>query len=369
MGRATPRRSFASLASRTGAVVMCSPRGKGIFPESDPAFLGVTGFAGRTDVADRLRAGRVARVLVLGTRLGEFTSFWDPRLVPDKGIVQVDVDPCAGRAPRTRARRRGSLDSEIGVFLDALLAKLPARRGESVERARVTVRPSEAPREAPRVRPEFLFSSIQRRVVDATSAIVITEAGNAFAWGNRLLSFDEPNRYRTSMGFGSMGQAAAGVIGAALVEKAVAVLGDGAMLMNNEISTAVNIRPSGRVDRAQRRSLRDDRAGDDGPRPHARRDGDPGDRDFAAFARSMGAEALRVEERSRPRCRARSGDARDRAVRGRRVDRRGRAVACRAARREPRRTIAPAWRRASMKERAAGILGVGDRASDDDSNQ
>jgi acetolactate synthase-1/2/3 large subunit len=43
------------------------------------------------------------------------------------------------------------------------------------------------------------------------------------------------------MGYGSMGQATAGVVGAALGrgEKAVALVGDGAMLMINEISTAV----------------------------------------------------------------------------------------------------------------------------------
>src|SRR5258708_6293401 len=34
------------LAHRIGAPVMCSPRGKGIFPEDDPLFVGVTGLAG-----------------------------------------------------------------------------------------------------------------------------------------------------------------------------------------------------------------------------------------------------------------------------------------------------------------------------------
>jgi acetolactate synthase-1/2/3 large subunit len=50
----------------------------------------------------------------------------------------------------------------------------------------------------------------------------------------------DPKRYRVSTGFGSMGQAAAGVLGASLGSrsKAVAILGDGAMLMQNEINTA-----------------------------------------------------------------------------------------------------------------------------------
>jgi acetolactate synthase-1/2/3 large subunit len=87
------------------------------------------------------------------------------------------------------------------------------------------------------------MDSVQRCIVDASDALVLTESGNAFAWGNSLLRFDEPGRYRVSVGFGSMGHAAAGVLGAALVRqrKAVAIVGDGSMLMTNEVSTAVSL--------------------------------------------------------------------------------------------------------------------------------
>jgi acetolactate synthase-1/2/3 large subunit len=84
------------------------------------------------------------------------------------------------------------------------------------------------------------MSRVQRHIVEGSDAVVLTEAGNAFALGSHYLRFMEPNRYRVSSGFGSMGQAAAGVLGAALGSgrKAVAILGDGAMLMQNEINTA-----------------------------------------------------------------------------------------------------------------------------------
>lgn len=88
------------------------------------------------------------------------------------------------------------------------------------------------------------MAMIQRIVVERSDAPVITEAGNAFAWGTHSLRFDREDRYRVSTGFGSMGHAVTGVLGMAIArrDKAVALAGDGAMLMNNEISTAVQYR-------------------------------------------------------------------------------------------------------------------------------
>jgi acetolactate synthase-1/2/3 large subunit len=94
------------------------------------------------------------------------------------------------------------------------------------------------------VRPQVLLDAVQRHVVDGSDAIVLAESGNSFAWANHLLRFSQPGRYRVSTGFGSMGHATTGVVGAALARrgKAVALVGDGAMLMLTEVSTAVQYR-------------------------------------------------------------------------------------------------------------------------------
>ncbi len=81
------------LAEKTGAAVMCSPRGKGIFPEDHPQFVGVTGFGGHSSVLTYMQQHSPYRVLVLGTRLGEFTSFWNSAMVPEGGFIHVDIDP------------------------------------------------------------------------------------------------------------------------------------------------------------------------------------------------------------------------------------------------------------------------------------
>jgi acetolactate synthase-1/2/3 large subunit len=227
------------LAERTGAAVMCSPRAKGIFPESHPQFVGVTGLGGHRSAVTTMTERAPRSVLVLGTRLGEATSFWNPALVPTEGFIHVDVDPAiagvAYPAVPTLAVR-----AEVGPFLTALLARLPERAPAEVAFPRPELLQLGAPAED-RVRPEALMAAIQEVVIDAHDAIVLAESGNSFTWANHGLRFDEPGRYRVSTSVGSMGHAVAGVVGAALGRggKAVAIVGDGAMMMNSEINTAV----------------------------------------------------------------------------------------------------------------------------------
>ena len=87
------------------------------------------------------------------------------------------------------------------------------------------------------------MAAIQRVVVDRRHRLVLAESGNSFAWATHCLRFRDAGRYRVSTGVGSMGHCAAGVVGAAFASghPAVAIVGDGAMLMNNEINTAVKL--------------------------------------------------------------------------------------------------------------------------------
>jgi acetolactate synthase-1/2/3 large subunit len=223
---------------------MSTPRSKGVMPEDHPLYLGVTGLGGHAEVESYLRRTRPARVLVLGSRLSEMASFWSRSLVPQHGIVHVDLDPEAFGSAYPDVPTLG-VQSEIGAFLRALIAAWPKPADERAPQSvpkRVSAPPSARPPQAA-VRPSYLMTMIQREIVEKTTAPVLTEAGNSFVLGSHHLKFDRPGRYRVSTSFGSMGQAAAGVLGAALSSphgKAVAIVGDGAMLMNNEINTAAN---------------------------------------------------------------------------------------------------------------------------------
>ncbi|MEM8960112.1 MAG: thiamine pyrophosphate-dependent enzyme [Acidobacteriota bacterium] len=236
-------RQIRELVERTGSRIMVSPRGKGIIPEDHPLYLGVTGLGGHEGPTEHMLQHQPDWILVLGTRLGEATSFWDRDLEPTKGFIHVDLDPCVPGTAYPHVRTVG-VHAEIGTFLDSLIPHFPEGEVASVvnvaSRMPSTVESLTPLTEGP-VRPQVLMNAIQRRIVAGSDAMVMSECGNSFAWCNHHLRFAQPERYRVSTLYGSMGHTCAGVVGAALARggKAVAVVGDGAMLMNSEISTAV----------------------------------------------------------------------------------------------------------------------------------
>ena len=222
---------------------MCTPRAKGVVPEDHPLYLGVTGLGGHVTVEQHFRGARPSRVLVLGSRLGEFSSFWSDALVPTKGFVHVNLDPAAFGAAYPSVPTLGVI-AEVGAFLEGLLAAWPsdAPCREQPEATPLAVHVP-ALRGGASVRPSFLMSMIQRVIVAESDATLMMDSGHALGLGNHYLRFASAPRYRLSTGFGSMGHASAGVIGAALASagKAVALVGDGALLMTNEINTAVGL--------------------------------------------------------------------------------------------------------------------------------
>ncbi|AKG22901.1 thiamine pyrophosphate-dependent enzyme [Calothrix sp. 336/3] len=231
------------LAERTGAAVMSSPRGKGIFPENHPQYLGVTGFAGHDSVLQFMKSTPPEYILVLGTRLGEFTSFWNPLLIPPKGFIHVDIDSQVPGAAYPNAKTFPVI-ADIKIFLTMLLEKFPIVH-ESYTRKSLpdSLNPQNRNDDfyIGLVRPVKLMKVIQEVIVENSDAIVMADAGNCLSWATHYLKFQSPNRWRGSTGFGSMGYATTGVLGASLVsgKKTVVIVGDGAMLMNNEINTAV----------------------------------------------------------------------------------------------------------------------------------
>jgi len=238
---------LAQLARRAQLPVLASPRAKGVFPEDDPLYIGVSGAGSQADVDHYLADHPPDAVLVVGSRLGEVTSFLSPRYVPRDGWIHVDVDPSAFGAGFPQVGGIGIVAEarRMAVALDArALATgwyerraLHGRDHAPAARVRAVL----APRPVGDVRPAFLMQVVQRVVVEHSAAVVMSEAGSSFTWCNHALRFNEPGRYRTSAAWGSMGHVTAGAVGAAIAgtQRVVAIVGDGAMLMNNEINTAV----------------------------------------------------------------------------------------------------------------------------------
>ena len=289
------------LADKTGAAIIASPRAKGIFPESHPQFVGVTGMGGHNAVYDYLEEYAPYRILVLGTRLAEPTSFLNPSLVPKGGFIHVDLDPLVPGMAYPHVQTF-AVEADIEKFLASLLSRLPANPSQDSPKLKRSPYPHPlsvktlAPRAEGLIRPQFLMQSIQQIIVEDTNAIVLAESGNSFTWATHYLRFNTPNRYRVSTGVGSMGHAVTGVVGAALASKnkAVAIVGDGAMLMNSEVNTAVKysipavwiVLNDGRYNMCHQGMATLGLTGGDAIFPQV---------NFALLARSLGADGIQIE--------------------------------------------------------------------------
>ena len=215
-------------------------------------------------------------------------------MVPAKGFIHVDVDP---KVPGVAFPFAETLPiiSDANTFVKALLEYFPEQTEQNItlpnpEQEEIT------PAGSNLVRPEILMQAIQRVVVEGSDAVVLSECGNSFTWTTNMLRFPQANRYRVSTGVGSMGHNVTGVVGAARGRngKAVAIVGDGSMLMNSEVSTAVKyqlpavwiVLNDAYYNMCNQGMTLLGMKGADAKLP---------DTDFSLIARGMGAEGIRVE--------------------------------------------------------------------------
>lgn len=103
------------LLTLSGARVLITPSAMGL---AGGPTIGLGG------IRNYYPSGRPARLLVLGSRLGQASTLWDPELLPRKELIHVDLDHTAfGGAFRFPTY---AIQAEISLYLSGLLAKLEA---------------------------------------------------------------------------------------------------------------------------------------------------------------------------------------------------------------------------------------------------
>lgn len=217
-------------------------------PNAHPNYIGPLGRAGSPEAAAACR--RADLLLVLGSRLGNFTTFYDQRYIqPGTRLVQVDIDSRdLGRTyPVTLA-----IQADAGEALAALLEELsqapvPASRAawqqEAWElRAKRQARlQAEGNLNTLPLKPQRVYVELRRVLPPET--IVALDAGAAPAYGYDRLHFAQPRTFLTPLDLGGLGFAFPVALGAKLgcpESPVLAIHGDGGFLMNaQELETAV----------------------------------------------------------------------------------------------------------------------------------
>ncbi|MDD3168889.1 MAG: thiamine pyrophosphate-binding protein [Eubacteriales bacterium] len=307
------------FAENMNIPVYTSLMGKGAIADSHPLHLGVCGCWGHYPAVEAARNADV--ILALGCRFSDLhTASWQPGFaynIPATKLIQIDIDP-------SEIARNYPVDlgvvGDIKTVLDQLIDK--AAEGETVtyeqwhdELAGYKkqwddfVTPYKTCDEKP-IDPRRLIYDIRK--VAPKDAIMFSDVGNNQPWIEEFWSSETPGTHFTAGGFAAMGFGVCGVLGAKLARPEAAcinVCGDGGfMMMPHAEATAVqynlpavwiimNNYAIGAIRDLQRfyfggRQIGTNFETYEGTKYH---NGELWNPDFAAMARSMGGEGVRVE--------------------------------------------------------------------------
>ncbi|MGH6957201.1 MAG: acetolactate synthase 3 large subunit [Caulobacteraceae bacterium] len=237
-------RQFAALV---GAPVTSTLMGLGAFPASDPAWLGMVGMHGAFEANHAMHDCDV--MVAIGARFDDRVTGRLDAFSPGSKKIHIDIDPSSiGKVVRAdigivgdaghvlealiAAWKRGRPSPEAGA-LEAWWARIDAwraRRGFAYKPSADLIKPQHAI--------ERLYALTRGRDVYIT-----TEVGQHQMWAAQFFHFDEPNRWMTSGGLGTMGYglpAAVGVQAAHPKSLVIDIAGDASVQMTmQELSTAI----------------------------------------------------------------------------------------------------------------------------------
>ncbi len=236
---ATSRRALRRMASLFNCPVAVTTKGKGVFPEDHPLYLGVLGFGGHESVTEYLREG-VDVLLAIGSGLNDFTTnAWTPMLRATKAFIQIDIDSAQlGKNYPIDLGLVGPADAVIGRMLEYRIDERTVREPP----ARPMLKTQE-----PTPSPHGLLTTadvaLAMNEVCPGDSIFTADMGEHLAIALHYLHVREAGDFFTSLGFGSMGSGIGSAIGYQFGcpdRRAYALCGDGGFLMyGSELATAV----------------------------------------------------------------------------------------------------------------------------------
>ena len=237
--------AFTRLVRRVGSPCTLTLMGLGAFPASDPAFLGMLGMHGSLEA--NLAMHHADLVVCVGARFDDRVTGVLDRFCPGSRKIHLDIDPsCINKLVRVDVPLVGDCGRLLAA-LDEMLAEasLPSNRLDAWWSAVARWRAHDSlgfTSRADEILPQHLIRSLGQALA-GRDAIVSTDVGQHQMWAAQYLPFEQPHRWLTSGGAGTMGYGLPAALGAQVAHPdrlVVCVSGDASVQMNiQELSTAV----------------------------------------------------------------------------------------------------------------------------------
>ena len=243
-------RRLRRLVRLTGYPVTLTLMGLGAYPASDPQCLGMLGMHGMYEANLAMHGCDV--MINVGARFDDRVTGRLADFSPGSKKIHIDIDPSS-------INKNVAVDvpllGDAGIVLDQLLRAWKARRAApdakalaawwvQIEKWRARACLLYADSDTV-IKPQYAIQRLYEKT-RGRDVYITTEVGQHQMWAAQFFKFEEPNRWMTSGGLGTMGYGLPAAIGVQTAHPdalVVDIAGEASLLMNiQEMSTAVQHR-------------------------------------------------------------------------------------------------------------------------------
>ena len=237
------------LAELTGAPVTSTLMGLGAFPASSPQWLGMLGMHGTYEA--NWAMNKADLIVCIGARFDDRVTGRLDAFAPNSKKIHIDID-------RSSINKTVEVDlpviADVGNALTDMIEAWKTHGHKAADlsewwariegwRARNSLAYPESREE---IMPQEAIAELYRASKSAKDVIITTEVGQHQMWAAQHFGFEEPNKWLTSGGLGTMGYGFPAAIGAQVGNfdsLVVCVAGDASIQMNiQEMGTASQYR-------------------------------------------------------------------------------------------------------------------------------
>ncbi|MFL5100934.1 MAG: thiamine pyrophosphate-dependent enzyme, partial [Xanthobacteraceae bacterium] len=243
-------RLLAQFVHMTGFPITNTLMGLGAFPASDPHFLGMLGMHGTYEANWAMHDCDV--LVAVGSRFDDRVTGKLAAFSPKSKKVHIDIDPSS---INKNVRVDVSVVGDVAHALDDIIALWKRRAvkpdGKAIAawwqqidkwRARDCLRYKKT---TDIIKPQYAIQRLYE-LTRGRDVYITTEVGQHQMWAAQFFRFEEPNRWMTSGGLGTMGYGLPASVGVQLAHPdslVIDIAGESSVLMTmQEMSTAAQYR-------------------------------------------------------------------------------------------------------------------------------